>query len=134
MYHASDHEAKPDPGGTHSEQCGEENAVCELMRTPGPRPGFFYLSQEHTVCLKCWTDRSGVDGLREGGQMTLERKAQHEQRRRSGPSVYLAGAYCVCVLSVEGLNFKQPSPYPQVASENCLQPAQIEFCTREMLS
>ena len=27
------------------------------------------------MCLKCWTDRSGVDGLREGGQMTLERKA-----------------------------------------------------------
>ena len=75
MYHASDHEAKPDPGGTHSEQCGEENAVCELMRTLGPRSGLFYLSQEHTVCLKCWTDRSGVDGLREGGQMTLERKA-----------------------------------------------------------
>lgn len=50
-----------------------------------------------------------------------------------GP-LYLAGAYCVCVLCVEGLNSRQPSPYPQVAPENCLQPAQIEFCAREMLS
>lgn len=38
------------------------------------------------------------------------------------------------VLSVEDLNLKRPSSCPQVAHKRFVQPALVEFCSREVLS
>lgn len=38
------------------------------------------------------------------------------------------------VLSVEDLHLKRLSSCPQVAHKRCVQPAPVEFCTREVLS
>lgn len=76
--HTSDREAKPDPGGTCSEWCGEENPSQSLWGFLGSRPGLFLLPWEYGVCLKCWTDRIGVDGMGEGMGGEFREEAQHK--------------------------------------------------------